>query len=121
MQALGDQHIQGVNLPVFSGNPGHLPTSSQSSSVPTDSGFTDANGSTASGPRTSLVCEYGGKKGECEEFAGEICDDRKTPVLLHTASDLADVLVEYNKLEGRLLQFTSNHSPLSTMYVTCYT
>ena len=121
MQTPGDKQLPGVHPPILVGNPGHLPTSTQSSSVPTStgSGFTDAKGSTATEPRASLVCEYGGKKEECGKFVDGDCDDYKTPVLLHTTSDLAEVLVEYNKLQGRLLQFTSNHSPLDTMYVTC--
>jgi hypothetical protein len=61
------------------------------------------------------VWGVGRKEGESTKFTDECFDDSKTPaVLLHTASDLAEVLVEHNKLQGRLLQFTSNQDPLSS-------
>ena len=49
------------------------------------------------------------QQGDTGESVGDM------PVV-HSISDLADVLLEHNKLQGRLLKYTSNHtvSPSST-------
>jgi hypothetical protein len=116
----GDKQRKGVNSPVLGGSHVHPPVSSQASSVFTDGGFTEVNSRISTRSRVSPVWGVGRKEGESTKFTDECFDDSKTPaVLLHTASDLAEVLVEHNKLQGRLLQFTSNQDPLSsTTYVT---
>ena len=46
----------------------------------------------------------------------ECCDTCDYPVLF-TRRDLAAILLEHNKLQGRVAHFRSNASPYNTMYV----
>lgn len=82
-----------------------LPNDIQSRSFPKTSFFTEAKRQSSA---LSIV------NGDREE--GNCIKNDSNPVL-HTRNDLTDILLEHNKLQARLAQFTSNISPSSTAYV----
>lgn len=85
------------------------PTDAQSRSAPNTSIFTEA---TRQGSALSPLCEH-------SKVINGAADERRyreqdsNPVV-HTRSDLTDILLENNKLQARLTQFTSNISPSTT-------
>lgn len=87
------------------------PTDAQSRSVPNTSIFTEA---TRQSSALSPLCECGkvmtGGRGE------RCCREQDSNPVIHTIDDLTEILLEHNKLQARLAQFTSNISPSRTTY-----
>lgn len=71
--------------------------------------------------KVSVTKEDGSRAKQKSIDDDSISDDSQPPVI-HTTDDLAAVLIEHNKLKGRLLQYTTDKVSSSTiMYVThCY-
>lgn len=82
-----------------------LPNDTQSRSFPKTSFFTEAK------RQNSALSTVNGDREE-----GNCRKNDSNPVL-HTRTDLTDILLEHNKLQARLAQFMSNISPSSTAYV----